>query len=222
MPSSTIYTDGTYAAQNAAWHVEDSPWKARQILKALTLSGLRPTSMAEIGCGRGEILNQLSNQIRDCRFEGFDISLDAISKAASNSSVKFRVGSIQDMGFYDLVLGIDVLEHVEDVFGFLRDLRGHGKSFIFHIPLDMTAYGLLRGIPNINRRAFGHLHYFSRDTALSTLVECGYAVSHWFYTPTIDTWPKSPINAVRKILFALNEDIGAKIMPGYSVMAVCR
>ena len=221
MPSSAIYTNGTYAAQNEGWHVQDSPWKARQILKAISLTELHPKSVAEIGCGRGEILRGLSDQIPECLFEGFDISAEAITQEARNSRVKLQVGSVREMGSYDLVLGIDVMEHVEDIFGFLRDLRSHGKNFIFHIPLDMTVYGLLRGIPSINRKAFGHIHYFSRDTALSTLADCGYVVSRWFYTPTVDTWPKSLIGAMGKMLFAFNNSFGARVMPGYSIMVVC-
>jgi len=56
-----IYTEekGNYLENNPTWHIEDSPWKAKQIFKMLNKNSINPKSIAEIGCGAGEILNQL-------------------------------------------------------------------------------------------------------------------------------------------------------------------
>src|SRR5690606_39364807 len=50
---------------------------------------------------------------------------------------------IPDGGF-DLVLCIDVFEHIEDYLGFLRILRDKGTYKLFHIPLDMTVLSVLK------------------------------------------------------------------------------
>jgi len=34
MSGQTIYLDGEYLAKNLEWHIEESPWKAKQILHA--------------------------------------------------------------------------------------------------------------------------------------------------------------------------------------------
>src|SRR5690606_2619873 len=84
---------------------------------------------------------------------------------------------------FDLVLCLDVFEHVEDYIGFIRGLRGLGGRFVFHIPLDMNAQMVLRGEPIRRvRDVVGHLHYFNKDTALATLEEAGMKVERWFYT----------------------------------------
>lgn len=79
-----IYTqeNGLYLKNNPAWHVEDSSWKATQILKMLDRNPIDPKSVIEVGCGAGEILNQLYLSMPDdVEFTGYDISRDAINLA---------------------------------------------------------------------------------------------------------------------------------------------
>jgi hypothetical protein len=81
-----------------------------------------------------------------------------------------------DQTVFDVVLALDVVEHVEDCFGFARALRNHAKWFVFHFPLDLTCQALLRNVLMVNRLAMGHIHYFTKDTAIAFLKECGYTV----------------------------------------------
>lgn len=212
----TIYSDGTYAAQNPSWHAEYSGWKATQISRALKRASLKPRKIAEVGCGAGGILAKLRQSLA-AEYYGFDISDYAIRLARANEGINFTVGTID--GEYDVVLAIDVIEHIEDVFGFLRELRAHGRNFIFHIPLDMNCYSLLRGFIMSNRQGVGHLHYFSKDTALATLQDCGYSIKDWFYTPVVDVQPGISAT-VRKVLFPLSPDWVVKILGVYSLMVV--
>ena len=48
-----LYTDGTYFSNNRTWHVEDSPWKARQIEGIMEQNRLNPMTVCEVGCGAG-------------------------------------------------------------------------------------------------------------------------------------------------------------------------
>ena len=213
----TIYTDGTYAASNPAWHTTSSPWKATQVLKAISRLTNKPATIAEIGCGPGAILSSLADQM-EAEFFGFDLSPEAIAMSRADKRVKLRMGGIEDMSRYDLVLCIDVMEHIEDIFGFLRSLRSKGEVFIFHIPLDMNCYGLLRRCPVGSRKAMGHLHYFDRHTALATLSECGFQVKGWFFTRTIDTYHAPVKRAIKSVLFKMNPDLAAISMCGFSLM----
>ena len=54
----SIYDDGTYLENNNGWHVADSPWKAQQIRRAIEANNLAFDTVAEVGCGAGEILAQ--------------------------------------------------------------------------------------------------------------------------------------------------------------------
>lgn len=70
---------------------------------------------------------------------------------------------------FDVVMAIDVFEHVEDFFGFLRSLREKGTYKIFHIPLDLSVQWVLRSSPLIKQRlSVGHIHHFTKETALAT------------------------------------------------------
>ncbi len=82
---------------------------------------------------------------------------------------------------FDLVLLMDVIEHVEDCFGFLRSVRQRTKYVVAHIPLDLSVLSLMIDTPMANRRSAGHLHYFTKSTALALLTDTGYTVLDSFY-----------------------------------------
>ena len=61
--------------------------------------------------------------------------------------------------------------------GFLRALNRRARNFIFHIPLDLHVSSVIRSRSIIEaREAVGHLHYFTRETALATLADTGFRV----------------------------------------------
>ena len=74
-----VEDNSNYLHANPTWHVEDSPWKATQVLKLIERNQLQPKSIAEIGCGAGEILNQLYLRLDDkaIEFSGYEIAPDA-------------------------------------------------------------------------------------------------------------------------------------------------
>ncbi|HCC23594.1 TPA: methylase [Candidatus Falkowbacteria bacterium] len=229
--SDQMYTSNEYLEKNPTWHVEDSPWKAGQILKMMRQNNLTSLSIAEIGCGAGEILNQLYQQLPDTTiFTGYELSPQAIElcRPKQNDRLKFHLKDLltEPNISYDLVLAIDVVEHVEDYLSFLRQLRTKGKYKIFHLPLDLSAQSVLRGRPIIDqRRDVGHLHYFTKDTALASLTETGYKIIDYFYTAgSIDLPAKSLSSRLlrlpRRILFKLNPDFTVRLLGGYSLMVL--
>ena len=229
----SIYQDGTYLEVSGSWHEEDSPWKARQILKMLDRHGIEPATVCEVGCGAGEILRQLADALgHDRSYVGFDISPQAIAIASEKTAphLRFTRGDIANMDTpqFDLLMAIDVFEHVEDYFGFLRNLRGRAEYKIFHIPLDMNVQMVLRGKPIRRvRDLVGHLHYFSKDTALATLKDAGYQVVDHFYTanmlelPNVG-WRGHLMKLPRRLAFGLHPDLAARILGGYSLMVLAR
>src|SRR5712692_2611114 len=86
-----IYTKGEFLARNPTWHVEDSPWKAKQILRMMARNHLAPQTICEVGCGAGEILKQLQERMPvDCEFWGYDISPQAIKMCESRENEKLH------------------------------------------------------------------------------------------------------------------------------------
>jgi cyclopropane fatty-acyl-phospholipid synthase-like methyltransferase len=104
----------------------------------LSHADVKPHTVCEVGCGAGEILRQLMDP--GVRFVGYEISpqVHDLSRPRATDRLTFRLGdSLSDGGRpnapFDLVLAMDVVERVEDYFGFLRRLRGLGNHKVFHI-----------------------------------------------------------------------------------------
>ena len=229
----SIYTDGTYLRNNPDWHVDDSPWKAKHVATMLDRHGIVPQTVCEIGCGAGEILRSLSTHLEPAtRFFGYEISPNAykICSQKANEKFTFRLANLLDETDvrFDLVMAMDVFEHVEDYFGFLRKLRDKGQYKVFHIPLELSAQEVLRGKPLLNaRRNVGHIHHFSKETALATLEDCGYTVLDNFYTSGRTElgglgWKSQLMRLPRQALYRVNPDAAVRALGGYSLLVLAR
>ena len=229
----SIYTDGTYLRNNPDWHVDDSPWKAKHVARMLERHGIVPQTVCEIGCGAGEILRSLSTHLEpSTRFFGYEISPNAykICSQKANERFTFKLANLLDETNvrFDLVMAMDVFEHVEDYFGFLRKLRDKAQYKIFHIPLELSAQEVLRGKPLLNaRRSVGHIHHFSKETALATLEDCGYTVLDHFYTSGRTElgglgWKSQLMRLPRQALYKVNPDAAVRALGGYSLLALAR
>jgi 2-polyprenyl-3-methyl-5-hydroxy-6-metoxy-1,4-benzoquinol methylase len=230
--AANIYTTGAYLQSSPEWHVGDSPWKAKQILKAFSRAKIAPKSICEVGCGAGEILVQLQNQMPDdVRFAGYEISPQAyeLCKPRIRAGLEFHLEDFANEPTppYDAALAIDVFEHVDDCFGFLRKLKTKATYKVFHIPLDMCVQNVFRVNPIMKlRRDVGHLHYFMKDTALELLTDTGHEIVDWFYTPghelTQHSLKAELVRLPRKIGYKLAPDFTARTLGGFSVMVVTK
>jgi SAM-dependent methyltransferase len=174
----SMYNDGSYSSKNPGWHENDASWKARQVLSMLCERSLRPESIVDIGCGTGGVLEVIAGALNGTRLVGYDPSSQAIGMVERSDGVELRVGTPKDVHeHYDLLLSLDVFEHVEDYIGFLRSLRPIANWFVFHIPLDVSAQSVIRERPLLAARStVGHLHYFTRGTALATVKTAGFEI----------------------------------------------
>jgi SAM-dependent methyltransferase len=226
-----FYTKGEYFARNPTWDEEHSPWKAKQINKIIVRNNLQPRSICEVGCGAGGILNELYIELpNNVSFVGYEISPQAyeLAKRKSKERLQFYMGDflkiVDDQ--FDLLLLIDVIEHIEDYFGFLRGLQDKAKYKIFHIPLDISVQRVLLRKPILRRRReVGHIHYFTKETALATLEDTGYEVIDFFLTPsTLDF--KAPNfkyflgRFPLRLASLLNREMAARILGGHSLMVL--
>jgi SAM-dependent methyltransferase len=228
----SIYLNGRYAQRNPGYHAEDSAWKARQIGRMLRKHNLTPRSVVEVGCGAGGVLGELQALVAPgAILQGYDISPEAIALASvrANRQLSFVCGDLlaASVERFDMLLCVDVLEHLDDYFGFLRQLLCKAASFMFHIPLDLSAQTVFRGRPIMRARdEVGHLHYFMKETALATLRDCGYEIVDWMYTPSgldlAKTRKAKLMRVPRRILYAVNSDFTARILGGYSLLVLTR
>ena len=140
------YDDGSYLKQNVRWHQEDGPYKAGLVMQMLRRGKLKFNTCADVGCGAGFVTSILAETFADKKFYGFDTSRDAArfwtDNAATNLTFSSRnIRDVQEV--FDLVLCLDVFEHVDDYIGFLRELRKRGLQFIFNVPLDLNVAKLV-------------------------------------------------------------------------------
>ena len=228
-----MYKQGEYLEKHPTWHIEDSPWKTKQLMKIIKRNHLQPTSICEVGCGAGEILNQLYSQLpENIKFSGYEISPQAyaLCQQRKKERLQFHLKNLFDdkEAFFDMVLAIDLIEHIEDCFGFLRDLHKKAEYKIFHIPLELSVQTVLRSKPILkSRQVVGHIHYFTKETAIAILEDTGYEVLDYFYTgSSIDLHANSFqtlfARLPRKIMYKLNKDIAVRILGGYSLMILAK
>ncbi len=222
------YSDGSYLKQNTNWHQEDSPYKAGLVMQMLQRMNLDFSNCADVGCGAGLVVSILAKTFRDEQFYGFDTSKDVAQFWTENATgnLAFSPQNIFDVQqTFDLVLCLDVFEHVDDYIGFLRQLRERGSRFILIIPLDMSVAKLLTGGLRFVREEVGHLHYFNIYTAIETLKYAGYKIEDSFLSPMFRrTMPRNIRQAImlvpRLLTSVLGDRLSALLTGGYSLV-VC-
>ena len=113
------------------------------------------------------------------KITGYDFSHDASKRWSNrkiNSNFKLKNSNYNGDDTTDLILCLDVFEHVEDYMGFLKNLSNKSKFFVFNIPLDMNVMKIIFGLKYAREEGRRHLHYFNKYTALETLKDTGYEI----------------------------------------------
>ena len=227
----SLYEGEGYAQKNPTWHEEDAPWKARHIQTILERNGVDCSSICEIGCGTGEVLLNLGRSFPNAALSGFEISPQAFERATQKQtpSTRFYMGDLFDQdSHFDVVLAIDVMEHVEDYISFIKKLKAFGTFKVFHIPLDLSVQSVFRLWPILQlRKDVGHLHYFFKQSAIATLEDCGYTIIDHCYTASRLELPNQVISSrmmrfPRQLMFALNPDFAVRLLGGYSLLVLAK
>lgn len=236
MKSESRYLDGSYMSENPEWDRNDSPWKASKVFSILSKNKLQPNTICEVGCGAGDILVNLQKYLPSTNMKGYDIS-PQLSKfwlkhneSEGGKEIEFILGDfhVENEVIFDVLLMLDVFEHVRDPLSFLENSRQYASYFVFHIPLDLSASSVFRGYPLINvRRKVGHLHYYTKELAIETLTDAGYSIIDWQYSAAYLNAPnrslKTRILALpRRLVNLLNEDIGVRLLGGETLFVLAK
>jgi SAM-dependent methyltransferase len=226
-----IYTNQEYLKKNPTWHDEDSPWKASQIMELLTRNKIKFQKVAEIGCGAGGVIKAVSSQFGDgLQFKGFDISPEAIHMAEKHRQpgLSFYCEDLLlSSEYHDLLLIIDVIEHIPDYLGFTAKCQTKARYKIYHIPLDIHVSSVLRARFVVGRRTVGHLHYFSAESALDTISDTGHKVIDYMYTDggvalakLHPSFRRTLANLPRKFFGLFSKKLSARWFGGYSLLVL--
>src|SRR6266404_39622 len=91
------------------------------------LGQCQPQSVLEIGCGQAWVLELLQEVYPSIRFHGLEPSASA-TRHANEAGIQVQQGNVHSHSFsagqFDFVYCINVLEHVSDPIGFLRQVSG--------------------------------------------------------------------------------------------------
>ena len=154
----------TYAIMRA---VEDTHWwyvGRRRIISSFVQricderrsEGMREPRLLDIGCGTGGNLETLS---KFGEAEGVDISREALDFCRARGLANVREGAAETLPYgdesFDLVTGLDVVEHLDDDVAGLREmrrvLRPGGRCLLF-VPAFMFLWGVQDDISHHRRR----------------------------------------------------------------------
>ena len=209
---------------------EDAVFKANHIRSILKYSSIPAAkTVVDIGCGDGLVLLEFHRIYPTTSCFGFDTDASVISKAYDHEDGEVcfqRRDFILQPFQHHITLLIDVLEHQEDPYTFLRKLKPYSKLKVLHIPLENTCLTML--YPTFQKHqhdTVGHRWYFTKDTAFQMLEDCGYKIIRWEYTHCYKLsrwygWKDAVLKPVRYILFAIWPDIAQRMVGGCSVMVV--
>jgi SAM-dependent methyltransferase len=221
------------AEKNPLWHTEESSWKAGNVMRMINRHKISARTICEVGCGAGEVLKQLQRRFDDkCDLLGCDVSPQAIElcRSRANEKLHFELGDVTRIAgrFFDVILVLDIIEHLEDYFSFLRTIKERALYKIFHIPLDLSVQAVLRATPLMrDRERYGHIHYFTKETALQLLRDLGYDIIDWFYTAIALDLPSATLKNVvmrfpRRLLYSINMDVAVRLLGGYRLLALTK
>ena len=172
-------------------------------LDLLELIDTTATSILEFGCGEGA-LGQALKERQQCRVEGIELDPDAAAIARTRLDAVHN-GDVRDLipGMiekFDWIVGGDILEHIEEPWTFLRELRKASKpggKLLLSLP-NVSSWpivaDLLRGrfdYVYMGILCAGHVRFFTKETVRDMLAISGWADAQLtdqphFQTPEYD------------------------------------
>ena len=181
MTAGERYTGDAYVNIHQNWHLGDSEGKAAELaplFRALpeALAGL---TVVDVGTGAGGVPHALSMLLApdSPTFVGYEISEHAIrlGRDKFGDAVELRQRSFGERdGPFDVVMFIDVLEHLENPWEMLRHARGVARYMVVRQPL-LDNFGVFRHDKyRAQRDELGHITFFNHRSFLDIVTATGW------------------------------------------------
>jgi SAM-dependent methyltransferase len=169
-PSSSTPTGNTYDKYAATNPIERR--LMRGFLRALDemLAGLAPRRILEIGVGEGEVMSRVRERFPGVPLVGLDLPDDALRAEWREKGLPCMFGDATTLPFpddsFDLVLAIEVLEHVPGPEAALAELsRVCSGTFVASVPFEPVwrVGNILRGryVKQLGNTP-GHVNHWTR------------------------------------------------------------
>ena len=180
-----IYNDNSYLEKNPSLHTEDSKFKFQNIKRFLSSIEVKNNriKILDIGGGAGIIGKLVLEHFQESgivvSFHSLDLSTQMLKiQLKNNPQIKKIINcSINECpkSNYDLVLMIDVIEHIEEKEDSAKILNKLGKNIIYNIPIEINFFDILKYLKsffryyNRQKERWGHIHFFSFTSSQSFL-----------------------------------------------------
>jgi 2-polyprenyl-3-methyl-5-hydroxy-6-metoxy-1,4-benzoquinol methylase len=169
------------------------PWELARmqiVKKILTKTAKNESVFIDIGCGDAFLVSELCKSRPFNTFLGYDINytqaqlkqLNAKFFEIPNLELGCSLNSFGDkVGKVTHVLLLDVIEHIEDDLGFLKDIKSvipKNTEFLITVPAFQSLY-------TSHDTFLGHYRRYNRKQLISVLTESGYKVTacnYFFFT----------------------------------------
>ncbi len=173
------------AAREASPDVQDyerlaSAWKWQHLELLVRSAGASPRSILEFGCGSGEMLELAGRAFPEAVLHGIDLAERMLAMASERlPRGRFIAGGVETLAAWpepvDLVLAVDILEHLEDPRPAARALGGAGRLVALKIPLErrVLRLGFRRQRPGPAHHIAGHLHFWTLAESRALLAAAG-------------------------------------------------
>jgi len=148
-----------------------------RMVSELHRRGLTGGDLLEVGCGYGYFLEKARGRFR--RIEATEFSLHAIDKAKRHADAVFAGGieSVPPGRQYDLLVALQVLEHVYEPRLFLRELRERlrpGGHLLLGVPDMASPWRILLGPRWPSFKIPEHVLYFEKASLHRLMREEGF------------------------------------------------
>jgi ubiquinone/menaquinone biosynthesis C-methylase UbiE len=255
-PIRDLYTTDRYIAQNPTLHGEDTAWKLGLVLPLVDAFakrvGKRTVTVLDVGGGAGLLLKAIAGHLArrhglKCRQLALDLSPGMLDLQARNNPDLERtiLGDATQIpladGEVDLVLMLDVIEHVPEPAKSHAELRRVAGHVLYKIPLeDNVLVAVLDRIRGGSIRAelvrtLGHVNSYTirrftaevaRHVGKVVKREVGDVFSYYLsspdYRPTLSR-RQLLVNRVGAVLYRVAPSAAARLLGGSAAFLVaCR
>ena len=180
-----------YIRKNPSLHLEQAKIKADQILKFL--GGMKVGSLIDVGCGAGGITVILKEKLSPVKTIGIDISKTMIDLAKrKNKDITWYCGDIfgyKHRDKVDLIIGIDIIEHIQDDIGLLKKMGRIGHKVLIKTPLEDSFLDSKIRKLEINdswkdsENKYGHIHHYNDKQITKMCKDAGFKIVKSDYLP---------------------------------------
>lgn len=151
-----------------------SKWKSDIFFKHFYYTKIKLDSILEYGCGPAYILKNFDKKLNNLKIVGIDISNSMLKLAKKNipNGTFIKNDQISYKNKIDLVLLIDILEHIKNPNKVLKESKLISNYIFIKVPLEKCLLkNIFRFFRKIKINSEGHINFWNKRDVFNILEE---------------------------------------------------